>query len=163
MLSYYIIPCFIILIFVFAVKSKTNTFDAFIDGSREGLKTTVQIIPYILSMYIGVQVFYASGFMQDLIRFKDIPFDLILQGIFRPISSNASLTFMMQIYESYGVDSKVGLASSIVQGGTDTTIYVLTLYFGSIGITRTRYAYGVGLLSDLFCFGLCMLAMLLFL
>ncbi len=135
---------------------KCDAYDAFIEGSRDGVKTSIAILPFLISMYIAVRIFDASGFLQDLIRLKSIPFELILQGIFKPFSNNASMSFMLKAYEAYGVDSKEAVVSSILQGGTDTTMYVMTLYFGSVGISKYRHAPAVGLLNDLFCFCLCM-------
>ncbi|MGM9972128.1 MAG: spore maturation protein, partial [Anaeroplasmataceae bacterium] len=131
--SYYIIPIFVILIFVCAFLNKTNAYDAFIYGAKDGIKTSIDILPYLMSMYIAVKVFDASGIMDDLLRISKIPNKLLLQGFFRSFSSNASLSYMIEIFKSYGPDSKEGIVSSILQGATDTTMYVITLYFGSIG------------------------------
>lgn len=151
-ISYYIIPVFVLVIFIFAIKNKTNCFDCFITGAADGAKTAVKIMPYVLSMFIAVKVFYASGVCEGLIFIKGLPTEYVLQGFFRPISANASMAIMTNIFKTYSADSKIGIASSILQGGTDTTVYVLSLYFGSIGIKKTRYAYPIGLISDLFCF-----------
>lgn len=154
-ISYYVIPVFIILALVFALKNKTDAYESFITGSKDGIKTAFTILPYLLSMYVAVAVIDASGIFQDIIKFKNIPLEIILQGIFRPVSSNASLSFMINVFDIYGVDSKAGFVSSVMQGGTDTTVYVMTLYFGSIGVINYRYALKVGLLTDLFCFIMC--------
>ncbi len=155
--SYYVIPVFIILIFIIAFLNKTNAYDSFIIGSKEGIKTSLDILPYLMCMYIAVKVFDASGIIDDLLRFKSIPNKLLAQGFFRSFSSNASLSYMIEIFEHYGPDSKEGMVSSILQGATDTTLYVTTLYFGSIGIGKYRYSVIVGLLSDLLCIFICIL------
>ncbi len=151
-ISYFIIPSFIIIVFLYSLKNKSNAYDSFIIGVKDGVKTTFSIMPYLVSMYIGVSVFVASGFVQDIISIRYIPVELLLQSLFKPVSANASMAFMFKIFEYYTPDSKEGIAASLLQGGTDTTIYVMSLYFGSIGVTKSRYAIPVGLLTDLFCF-----------
>ena len=103
-------------------------------------------------MYVAVYVFEASGIISILKLSTKIPVELILEGLFRPVSSYAASSFMIKIFENYHPDSNIGIASSILLGGTDTTIYVYSLYFASIKIKNTKYAYFVGLLSDLFYF-----------
>lgn len=114
-------------------------------------------------MLVAVNVFQASGLLNDLIHTSKIPNELFIQGAFRPASSHASMSIMLQILKQYGPDSKAGMASSILQGGSDTTIYVMGLYFGSIGIRKTRHAYVIGLISDCICFLCCLVLFLIFL
>lgn len=154
-ISYYLIPSFVIIIFIFALFKKCDAYDSFIEGAKEGVGTSITILPFLLSMYVAVSVLDASGLIQDIVRLKSIPIELILQGAFRPVSSNASMSFMLKAFEIYGVDSPAGIASSVMQGGCDTTLYVMTLYFGSIGVVNYRYALKVGLSTDILCFILC--------
>lgn len=153
-LSYYIMPCFILLIFVFCLKNKTRAYDSFIVGATDGIKTAFNILPYILSMYVAVYVFEASGILDMLVFFKNMPVEFFFEGVFRPLSGYAAQGFMLKIFENYHPDSAVGISASLLLGSSDTTIYVYSLYFSSIGIKDTRYAYFVGLLTDLLCFGL---------
>lgn len=153
--SYYIIPLFIILIFVYAFIKGNNAYDDFIIGVKDGMKTSINILPYLISMYIAVKVFDASGILNDIIRTTKISNKIIAQGFFRSFSSNASLSYMIQVFDEYGVDSKEGMVSSILQGATDTTIYVATLYFGSVGVSKYKYGIVIGLLSDLLCLLIC--------
>ena len=162
-ISYYIIAIFVIIVFFNALIKKTNVYEAFINGAFDSLKVGISILPYLLSMYIAVNVFKASGILNDLFVVKNIPNELFIQGIFRPISSHASLSVMLSIFKEYGVDSTVSVISSILQGGSDTTIYVMGLYFGSIGIKKTRHAYFVGLICDLLCFIICIIIFMFFL
>lgn len=155
-ISYFIILGFIVIVLCYAFIKKINAYDAFIKGAFDSLKTGIQILPYLLCMFVAINVFKASGILNDLINFKKIPSELFIQGIFRPVSSHASLSMMLSIYNQYGVDSNVSTVSSILQGGSDTTVYVMGLYFGSIGIKKTRHAYIVGIISDIFCFILCL-------
>ena len=112
-------------------------------------------------MFVAINVFKASGILNDLISFRKIPSELFIQGIFRPVSSHASLSMMLSIFKEYGVDSSVGTISSILQGGSDTTVYVMGLYFGSIGVKKTRHAYAIGLISDCLCFIMCIALLLI--
>lgn len=160
-ISYYIIAGFIIIILVHAIYKKTNAYDAFIKGAFDSLKVGIQILPYLLCMFVAINVFKASGILNDLISFRKIPSELFIQGIFRPVSSHASLSMMLSIFKEYGVDSSVGTISSILQGGSDTTVYVMGLYFGSIGVKKTRHAYAIGLISDCLCFIMCIALLLI--
>lgn len=160
-ISYYIILGFIVIILLYALFKKINAYDAFIKGAFDSLKVGIQILPYLLCMFVAINVFKASGILNDIIKFKSIPSELFIQGIFRPVSSHASLSMMLSIFKDYGVDSAIGTISSILQGGSDTTIYVMGLYFGSIGIKKTRHAYAIGLISDCMCFIMCIALLLI--
>lgn len=162
-ISYYIIIGFILIIIVHGIVKKTNVYDSFIEGAKYQMKEGITIFPYLLCMLVAVNVFKASGMLNDLIRTTRIPNALFLQGAFRPASSHASMSLMLQIFNDYGVDSKAGITSAILQGGSDTTVYVMGLYFGSIGIKKTRHAYAVGLISDCVCFLCCIVVFLYFL
>lgn len=161
-ISYYFIIGFILLILIFAVFKKTDVYDSFIDGAFYQMKDGISIFPYLLCMLVAVNVFKASGILNDLIKFSTIPNELFAQGVFRPVSSHASLSLMLQIFKSNGPDSRIGMISSILQGGSDTTVYVMGLYFGCIGIKKTRHAYLIGLISDCVCFLCCLVLFLYF-
>lgn len=158
--SYYFIIGFVLIILVYALFKKTDAYTSFINGALNNLKEGIKILPYLLIMYVAVLVFKSSMLLNDIITFERVPSELFIQGVFRPISSHASLAVMLEIFKDYGVDSNVGIASTILEGGSDTTIYVMGLYFGSIGIKKTRHSYPVGLLCDLICL---ILTILLFL
>lgn len=147
MLNNYIIPIIVIVILFYGYIKKKDIYEDFIEGSLEGLKILIDIIPAILAMIFAINIFVESGIM-NLIggRLKDI----IPMIVLRPISGNATLAVLTNIYKVYGVDSYYGFLASVIQGATDTTIYVLALYFGSIKIKKTRYALLVGLFAD-FC------------
>lgn len=147
MLNNYIIPILVITILFYGFIKKVNIYDSFIEGSVEGLKILVEIIPAILAMIFAVNIFTQSGILSIIGgKFKDIVPMIVL----RPISGNASLAVLAHLYKIYGPDSYLGFLGSVVQGATDTTIYVLALYFGSVHIKKSRYALGVGLFAD-FC------------
>lgn len=119
------------------------------------MKTGVTLLPFIMVMYVAVSVFNKSNFLDDVISFSGLPNEIFAQGIIRPVSSHASMSLMTNILVNYGPDSKEGIISSILQGGSDTTIYVMGLYFGYLGIKKTKYAYFVGLFCDLIVLVLC--------
>lgn len=159
-ISYYFILGFILLILIYAFFKKTNAYDAFIQGATDSIKVGISILPYLLCMFVAVNVFKASGILEDLIKVDSIPSELFIQGFFRPVSSHASLSIMLTMFKQYGVDSANGMISAILQGGSDTTIYVMGLYFGSIGIKKTRHSYAVGLICDVICFICCLILFL---
>lgn len=147
MLNNYIIPVIVIVILFYGYIKKKDIYEDFIEGSLEGLKILIDIIPAILAMIFAINIFVESGIMNIIGgRLKDIIPMLVL----RPISGNATLAVLTNIYKIYGVDSYYGFLASVIQGATDTTIYVLALYFGSIKIKKTRYALWVGLFADFF-------------
>ena len=161
-ISYIIILLFILIVLLFSIIKRNNAYDSFINGCKDSMKSGIHLLPYLLVMYVAVDVFKASSFLADIFNNISIPNEIILQGIFRPISSHASLSMMISIIKTYGIDSKEAFVSNILQGGTDTTIYVMGLYFGYIKIKKTRHAYFVGLLCDLICFICCLLIFCLF-
>ena len=151
MLNNYIIPIIVVIIVFYAYLKKNDIYDSFVNGVVDGLKILVDIIPAMLAMIFAVNIFVGSGVL-DIIggKFKSV----IPMIILRPISGNASLAMLSTIYKTYGVDSFVSFLGSVIQGATDTTIYVLALYFSSIKIKKGRYALLVGLFADI-C-GICM-------
>lgn len=147
MLNNYIIPIVVIVIVFYGYYKKADIYENFISGAIDGLKIVIEIIPVMLAMIFAVNVFVGSGFLEIVGgKFKDI----VPMMILRPISGNASLAMLSTIYQEYGVDSYTSFLASVIQGATDTTIYVLALYFSSIKIKNSRYALWVGLFAD-FC------------
>jgi len=138
---------------------KINVYDAFIEGAKEGFSTAVRIIPYLVAILVAVGVFRASGAMDicvDGIRWTlqqcniDTTFvDALPTAMMKPLSGSGARGLMLETMHHYGADSFVGRLSCIFQGSTDTTFYVLAVYFGSVGIRYTRHAVACGLLADL--------------
>lgn len=153
-MSSLIIPIFILLVFFIAFFKKINAYESFIKGASFGLEVLVKILPVLMAMIFTTEVIKASGIIEFI--FNDfqffLPSEIIMQGLFRPLSGNASLGVMVDIYEKFGVDSREALYSSILQGSSDTTIYVMTVYFGSVGVKKYRYALLLGIISDILCF-----------
>lgn len=151
-----IIPLFVLFIIFYGVKKKVNVYDSFLVGAKEGLIMVFHIAPTIIAMVFAVNIFLDSNFLEGALAFlkplfeiSNIPIDILPMAILRPISGTASLAIMNDIFVNFGPDSYIGRLASTLQGCTDTTIYVLALYFGSVKITKTRYALPVGLFADL--------------
>lgn len=155
-MSVYIIPVVIVFIIGYGLLKKVSIYDLFLDGAKEGLSTTFQITGAILAMMFAIKIFLGSGFIYGVLGFLaplfnmiKVPLDIVPMMLLRPISGTASLAIMNDLFMNFGPDSYLGRLASTVQGCTDTTIYVLALYFGSVRITKTRYALLCGLFADL--------------
>lgn len=151
-----LIPIVVLIIIVVAVVKKVNVYDEFVEGAKEGLGMGVSIFPYLIGMIFGINILLKSGildnifvFLKPVFDFIRIPVEVLPMAIIRPISGNASFAVMIDMIETYGVDSYLGRIVAVMQGATDTTIYVISLYFGSIGIKNIRYALKAGLFADL--------------
>ena len=155
-----IILMLIIIAFILAgVRKKINVYDAFIEGAKDGFTTAVRIIPYLVAILVGIGVFRASGAMDMLI--DGIKYGVGALGgntdfvaalptaLMKPLSGSGARGMMIDAMTTYGADSFVGRLSCIFQGSTDTTFYILAVYFGSVGIVKTRHAVTCGLLADL--------------
>ncbi len=150
----------IIVAFIVAgVCKRVNVYDTFIEGAKDGFQTAVRIIPYLVAILVGVAVFRASGAMdllvdgiRWLVGLLGINTDFIEAlptALMKPLSGAGARGIMIDTMSTYGADSFVGRLSCIFQGSTDTTFYVLAVYFGSVGIRYTRHAVACGLLADL--------------
>ena len=150
----------IIVGFILAgVRKKVNVYDAFIEGAKDGFTTAVRIIPYLVAILVGIGVFRASGAMDALIggikwciEICGINADFVEAlptALMKPLSGSGARGMMVDAMTTYGADSFVGRLSCIFQGSTDTTFYILAVYFGSVGIRYTRHAVACGLLADL--------------
>lgn len=150
-----LIPGVVFIIVLVAIIKKVNVYDEFIEGAKEGIEMGIQIFPCLIGMIFGINILLRSdilnqifGFFQPFFDFIHIPVQILPMALIRPISGNASFAIMIDIIKTYGVDSYLARIVSVMQGATDTTIYVITLYFGSIGIKNIRYALKAGLFAD---------------
>ena len=150
----------IIVVFILAgMRHRVNVYDAFIEGAKDGFTTAVRIIPYLVAILVGIGVFRASGAMDMLIDgIKWIVSTLggntdfvgaLPTALMKPLSGSGARGMMVDTMTTYGADSFVGRLSCIFQGSTDTTFYILAVYFGSVGVRYTRHAVACGLLADL--------------
>ena len=144
---------------VAGMRKKVNVYDAFIEGAKDGFQTAVRIIPYLVAILVGIGVFRASGAMDMLIGALgrgvallgvDTQWvDAMPTALMKPLSGSGARGMMVDAMTTYGADSFVGRLSCIFQGSTDTTFYILAVYFGSVGVAKTRHAVACGLLADL--------------
>lgn len=154
LLLFSIITCFILL----AMIKKVNVYETFIEGAKDGFQIAIKIIPYLIAILVAVGVFRASGAMDMLVSLIekllialhiDADFTGALPTAFmKPLSGSGARGMMVDAMNTYGADSFVGRVASVVQGATDTTFYIIAVYFGSVGIRKTRYAVTCGLIAD---------------
>jgi len=150
MISNFILPLLILIIIVYSYF-KINIYDSFIEGAKESFNICIDLFPTLLAMIFGVNIFIKSGFLEiifNLFNLNNIPSEAIMLPLLRPISGSTSLALLNNIFSKYGPDSFIGTICSVIQGSSDTTLYVISLYFGSIGIKNIKYAMKAGLLSD---------------
>jgi len=143
---------------VAGMRKKVNVYDAFIEGAKDGFTTAVRIIPYLVAILVGIGVFRASGAMDMLIQgvrwsvmgvgLNAEWVDAMPTALMKPLSGSGARGMMVDAMTTYGADSFVGRLSSVFQGSTDTTFYILAVYFGSVGVSKTRHAVTCGLLAD---------------
>lgn len=149
-----------IMLFLLAgVRKKVELFPTFVEGAKEGFQTVVTIIPYQIAMFVGISVFRecgALGYITDGLGWcfaqlgMNTDFVAALPcAILKPLNGAGARAMMLDVFQNYGVDSFVGHVCSTIQGSTDTTMYILAVYFGSVGVSKFRYAAGYGLMADL--------------
>jgi spore maturation protein B len=154
-ISLWAVPAMLALIPLWGAIRKVKVYDTFIEGAEEGLKVAVQIIPFLVGMMVALSVFRASGAMELLAKAMDpvtsrlgFPTPVLPLMIVRPLSGAGALAVTADLLKTHHPDSYIGRLASIMQGSTDTTFYVLTVYFGSVGVRKARYAPAVGLIAD---------------
>jgi spore maturation protein SpmA/spore maturation protein SpmB len=142
-----------------ALRKRVNVFDAFVEGAKGGIKTTVTIVPYLVGMLVAISVLRNSGVLNFVVSgftwfFSQLGMNsdftpALPTALMKPISGSGARGMMIDAMKTYGADSFVGRLACVLQGSTDTTFYIVALYFGAVGIKRTRYAIGYGLITDL--------------
>lgn len=150
------IPLFILLVFLHGVYKKVPLYDTFVEGAREGLHMTIKLLPYVVGIYVAVGLFRNSGAMDILLApvkpvllLLGVPAEVIPLMVVRPLSGPAALGITSDLIEQFGPDSFIGRLASTIDGSCDTTLYILAVYFASVGIKNVRYSLPVGLLADL--------------
>jgi len=158
-ISIWAIPVVVVLIPLYAYFKKVEVYETFVDGAKEGFQTAVNIIPHLVGMMVAISIFRSSGAMEAMVGWMrpflemiGVPPDVVPLGILRPITGAGSLAFTADLIKEHGPDSIVGRIASTIQGSTDTTFYVLTVYFGAVGIRKVKYALKVGLIADIIGF-----------
>jgi spore maturation protein SpmA len=150
----------IILFILLGLRKKVNIYESFIEGAKEGFQVAIKIIPFLIAILVAIGAFRASGAMDILISGIEKVFILIgintdfigalPTALMKPLSGSGARGMMVDTMKTFGADSFVGRAACVVQGTTDTTFYILAVYFGSVGIKKTRYALTCGLIADFF-------------
>ncbi|MBM7552416.1 spore maturation protein [Thalassobacillus pellis] len=155
-LSIWIIPGLILLILLTATYKRVPTYERFVEGGKEGIELAISLLPFLIGMMVSIAVFRASGAMEAIITIFEpvtaligMPKELLPLAFIRPLSGTAALGMTSELIKTYGPDSFIGNLASTMQGSTDTTFYVITVYFGAVGIKKMGDALKVGLLADL--------------
>lgn len=156
LLSIWLIPLLIVFVLLYGTVKRVPTYETFVEGAKEGFGMAVSIIPYLVGMLVAISVFRASGAMDFFIELLKpvlqafgVPTEIVPLALIRPISGTGALGMTSDLIATYGPDSFIGRLASTMQGSTDTTFYVLTVYFGAVGIKKMGDALKVGLLADL--------------
>ena len=154
-LSAWILPILIGTILIYGTYKKVPTYESFVEGGKEGISISFSIIPYLIGMLVAISVFRSSGAMDAIVNavkplfsLLGIPSEVVPLALIRPISGNAALGMTSDLMATFGPDSLIGRLASTIQGSADTTFYVLTVYFGAVGIKKMGDAVKVGLLAD---------------
>ena len=156
-ISRYIIPFLLVGIpFYGLIIKKVKVYESFVDGAKEGFEISLKIIPYLVAILVAIGMFRASGAMEQLIYFLTpilniigFPPENLPLAIMRPLSGSGSLGLFTDLVNQYGVDSIYTKIGATMFGSTETTFYVLAVYFGSVGIRKSRYALAAGLIADI--------------
>ena len=153
--SIWIIPFIIALILVVGTLRKVPAYETFVEGAKEGVQMSFSIIPYLVGMLVAITVFRESGameffisFIRPLLEMAGVPAEIVPLALIRPLSGTGALGMTSDLIATHGPDSFIGRLASTMQGSTDTTFYVLTVYFGAVGIRKMGDALKVGLMAD---------------
>jgi spore maturation protein B len=163
--SVIIIPLVLLLFLSIAVFKRVKVYDKFLEGAKEGFQVVIRIIPYLVGMLVAIGMFRASGALDILTKLLSpvtgligMPSEVLPMALMRPLSGNGSLAVMVNLMDIYGPDSLIGFIASTMFGSSETTFYVVAVYFGSINVQKTRYALPAGLAAD--AIGLIMAALI---
>ncbi len=155
-ISNWAIPVLFCVFLLLGWARRLPVYETFIQGAAEGFQIAVRIIPYLVAMFVAIKVFRVSGAMDMLARLcapvlgiLGAPPEVLPLALMRPLSGSSALGIATELVKTYGPDSFIGRLASVMQGTTDTTFFVLTIYFGSVGIKKYRHALALGLIADL--------------
>lgn len=154
-ISNFIIPLLVFIVVGYGIIKKVNVYDVFVEGATESFDMVFTMFPCLLGMIFGINIFlksdilnYVFALLKPAFEQLKVPMEIFPMMILRPISGSSSLAILNNLFVTYGPDSLIGRLGSVIQGSTDTTFYILTLYFGSIGIKKIRYSLFAGLAAD---------------
>lgn len=153
-ISNIILPLITLFVIIYALKQKVNIYEEFLNGVKEGLNIILDIFPSIFALVVSVTVLVKSNILTDLISLIDIklfPKEILPIALLRPISSSSSMMLLNEILTTHGPDSIIGKISSIIAGSTDTTIYIIGMYYSTIKIKKIKQSLLIGLLADIIC------------
>jgi len=155
LISKWAIPVVVCFIPLYGYLRGVKVYEAFVEGAQEGLELAVRVVPFMVAIFVAMGVFRASGAMdllvawlQPVLALLGVPGEILPLALIRPLSGGAALGITAELIRTYGPDSFIGRLASTMQGSTDTTFYIVTLYFGSVGIKNPRYALTAGLVGD---------------
>ena len=154
-ISLWTLPAILILILTMGLYKKVPLYETFTDGAKDGFKVAVNIIPYLVAIIVGISMFRASGIIEmisnicsPILSYFNVPAETIPVMIVRPLSGSAALGVFSDIAHNLGPDAYATKLAAVMIGSSETTFYVLAVYFGAVGISKLRYALIVGLLAD---------------
>ncbi|MEG3070915.1 MAG: spore maturation protein [Candidatus Syntrophopropionicum ammoniitolerans] len=154
-LSRWAIPVILLIVPVVAMLRGVKVYETFVEGAEAGFATAIKTIPYLVAMLVAISIFRASGAMEVLVvvlspvlNYIGLPAEVLPHAVMRPLSGGAALGIASDVVKTYGPDSFLGRLVSTMQGSCDTTFYILTLYFDSVGIRKYRYSVLLGLVAD---------------
>ena len=150
------IPALIFFVIIVGIIKKVKIYEVFVEGAKEGFNVGVRIIPYLVAMLVAIGIFRASGAMEYLTVLLSpatsligMPGDVLPLAFIRPLSGSGALGVMAEITKNFGPDSLIGRMAAVMMGSSETTFYVLAVYFGSVSISKTRHAVPAGIIADL--------------
>lgn len=154
-LSILSIPMIIFIFLTYGYAKKVKVYEKFVEGAKEGFNVGVRIIPYLVAMLVAIAMFRASGALGELTKalgyvtsLIGMPPEVMPMALMRPLSGSGSIAVMTDLMKTYGADSLIGFIASTMYGSSETTFYVVAVYFGAVNIQKTRYTMPVGLLAD---------------
>ncbi|MGH7496255.1 MAG: spore maturation protein [bacterium] len=154
-ISTWAIPTLLLLILAAGFVNKVKVYECFVDGAKEGFNVAIRIIPYLVAILFAIGMFRASGAMEVFVRIISpltnligMPAETLPVAIMRPLTGSGSLALATELMKTHGPDSLIGRIVSTMYGSTETTFYVLAVYYGSVGIKRIRHSLAVGLIAD---------------
>lgn len=151
------IPLILFLFLGWGIVQKVKVYEVFVEGAKDGFNVAIRIIPYLVAMLVAIGIFRASGAMHvvtllisPVTDFIGMPAEALPMALMRPLSGSGSLGIMTELMQVHGPDSFIGVLASTMYGSTETTFYVLAVYFGAVNVRNTRHALPAGLIADLF-------------
>ena len=154
--SFAIIPCFIAFVLIYAMLKKVPVYEVFPEGAKQGFEVSVRIIPYLVAMMVAVAMFRASGAiallgvaLKPILEFFGMPIDLLPLALMRSLSGSGARGVFAEIAAAHGPNAPITKTAAVMLGSSETTFYVLTVYFGAVGIKKFRHAVIAGIVADL--------------